>query len=107
MAYSLLVTNVISQIINSWPNKKLLNYAYLEQLRDILPNILLSAAMGLIVYAVEFIGLNKYLTLFVQILLGVVIYLLGSKIFKLDSFDYLLSIVKRILQHLRKKEAAQ
>ena len=36
MAYSLLVTSVLSQIINSSPNKKLLRYGYLEQLKDIL-----------------------------------------------------------------------
>ena len=35
MAYTLLITSVISQIINSWPNKKLLGYSYLEQLKDI------------------------------------------------------------------------
>ena len=31
MAYSLLVVSVLGQIINSWPNRKLLNYGYLEQ----------------------------------------------------------------------------
>ena len=31
MAYSLLLSSVLSQIINSWPNRKLLDYRYLEQ----------------------------------------------------------------------------
>ena len=35
MAYSLLVSGLLSQIINSWPNRKLLDYGYLEQLKDI------------------------------------------------------------------------
>ena len=40
MAYSLVFVSLCSQIINAWPNKKLLDYSYFEQLKDILPNIL-------------------------------------------------------------------
>ena len=47
MAYSLLVTDWISQIINAWPNKKLINYSYLEQLKDFLPGIILAVLWGL------------------------------------------------------------
>ena len=67
--------------------------------------VLLAAAMGLIVYAVEFIGLNKYLTLLLQIPLGVLIYVGGSKLFHLDSFDYVLEMTKTFLKKLRKKKA--
>lgn len=102
MAYSLLFTSVISQIVNTWPNNKLLNYHYFEQLRDILPGILLAAVMALIVYAVEFIGLNMYLTLLIQVPLGVVIYVAGSKLLRLDSFDYLLGMIKEFLKKLKK-----
>ncbi len=98
MAYSLLVTNVLSQLINSWPNKKLMNYSYLEQLKDILPGILLAACMGLIVYSIDFAEFSMWLTLFLQVPLGIVIYLIGSKIFKLDSFEYLCDIVRGYLK---------
>ena len=42
MALSSLVGSLCSQIINSWPNKKLLNYSYLEQIKDILPSLLIA-----------------------------------------------------------------
>ena len=42
MAYSLIVSGILSQIINSWPNWKLLDYNYIEQLRDILPSIIIA-----------------------------------------------------------------
>ena len=45
MAYSLLLSSVLSQIINSWPNRKLLGYGYLEQVRDFAPGILLAVGM--------------------------------------------------------------
>lgn len=96
MAYSLLLTSVISQVINSWPNKKLLNYSYLEQLKDIIPYILLSIVMGAIIYFVGFINTNIVIKLFLQIIVGIVVYVLGSIILKLDSFKYLMEIIKNI-----------
>lgn len=95
MAYSLLFTSVVSQIINSWPNRKLLNYTYLQQLRDIMPGILLAAFMAVCVWCVGLLGLNGLLTMIIQIVLGAAIYLAGSVLFKLESFRYLLSVFNR------------
>lgn len=94
MAYSLLISGLLSQIINSWPNRKLLNYGYLEQVKDILPAILLAVIMGVIVYCVSFIGLNSALTLLIQILLGMFVYIMGSKLLKLESYNYLLDVIR-------------
>lgn len=103
MAYSLLVSNICGQIINSWPNRKLLGYSYLEQIKDILPSLLLSVAMGAIVYCINFAGLSNWLTLLMQVPLGATIYVVGAKIFKFESFNYLLTVIKGMFQ--RKKEA--
>lgn len=97
IAISLLISDVICQIINSWPNKKLINYGYFEQLKDIIPSIILAWVMGGIVYCVSFLGLNDILTLIIQIPLGVAIYTLGAKLFKMESFDYLLVVIKSII----------
>lgn len=94
MAYSLLVTSFSGQILNTWPNKKLLKYGYLEQLKDIAPSIAMSLAMGLIIYPVQSIGINDVCTLTIQIILGIGSYILFSKIFKIDSFTYLLDMIK-------------
>ena len=103
MAYSTLAISVTSQIINSWPNKKLLNYSYLEQLADMLPQILLSLGMGAVVYCVNFIGLNDILTLLIQVSLGTALYIAGSKLFKIDSFEYLFSMLQGFLRKRRKE----
>ena len=102
MAYSALVTSVLSQIINSWPNRKLLGYNYADQFRDMLPQILLSLGMGAFVYCVSFIGLNDILTLLIQIPLGGALYVAGSKLFKIDSFEYLFGMVQGFLRKRRK-----
>lgn len=103
MAYSLLVTSVLSQIINSWPNKKLMNYSYIEQLKDILPGILLAAFMGGSVYCVNFLHLNNWLTLIIQVPLGAIIYIGLSALFKLESFTYVLNMIKPVIRKLLKK----
>ena len=94
MACSLLISSVTSQIINSYPNWKLLNYRYLEQLRDILPSILLAVIMAAAVGAVPLLGYGNVLTLCIQIPLGAVIYVAGSSIFRLESFRYLLNMIE-------------
>lgn len=94
MACSLLISSVTSQIINSYPNWKLLNYRYLEQLRDILPSILLAVIMAVAVGAVPLLGYGNVLALCIQIPLGAVIYVAGSAIFRLESFRYLLNMIE-------------
>ena len=103
MAYSFLVTTILNQIINSWPNKKLLNYSYLEQVKDMLPQILLSLGMGAAIYAVSFLHLSASLTLLIQIPLGVLVYWGGSKIFHVESYTYIIEMVKNFKK--RKKKA--
>ena len=97
MAYSLLFTSICSQIINAWPNKKLLNYGYLEQLKDILPGIALAVVMGALVYLFNFLPVAEWLKLVIQIPSGMIIYILGSVLFKLESFEYLKNTIKEKL----------
>lgn len=104
MAYSLLVVSVLSQIINSWPNKKLMNYSYLEQLKDILPGIGLATFMGGCVYCVNFLNLSNWLTLLIQVPLGAVIYIGLSALLKLESFTYCWNMVKPIISKIFNKK---
>lgn len=97
MALSLLFTSVMSQLINSWPNAKLLDYAYGHQLLDMLPAILLSLVMGAAVYPIQLFGWSDWVTLPVQVIAGAAVYILGSVIFRLDSFSYLLGIMKKLM----------
>lgn len=98
MAYSLLLTSVLSQIINSWPNKKLINYSYIEQLQDILPSILISVFMGICVSFVNIFKLPLLIKLIIQIILGVLIYISMSEVLKLESYKYIKNIAKSLIK---------
>lgn len=97
MAYSLLVTSVFSQIINSWPNKKLIGYGFIEQLKDIIPAILLAITMGICISFVNLLDLTLLLKLIIQIVLGITIYLLLSKLIGLESYEYIKNIIVSML----------
>ncbi len=103
MAYSLLVSSVFSQIINSWPNRKLLNYGYLEQLRDILSGIALAVVMGCCVSLISLLGLSNAVTLLIQIPLGAVIYIAASALLHLESFEYLMDMIRPMVRKIIRK----
>lgn len=93
------ITGVISSFINASPNKKLLNYSYLEQIKDILPSLFLSCIMGIGVNIIGYLPLNIYLQLVMQIVVGVGIYLAGAKILKLECFEYLWNMIKQRIKN--------
>lgn len=94
LAMTGVVTTVISCFVNAYPSRQLLGYSYLEFIMDILPSFLLSVAMAVAVMFVDRLALGNLETLLVQIALGVVIYILGSAIFRIDSFSYICRKIK-------------
>ena len=94
MSYGFLLSSMLCQVINAWPNAKLLNYNHKEQLSDILPPMLLSVGMGSVVYLITYLPLNPVLMLLLQVPVGAAIYVAGAKLLRMDCFDYLLGILK-------------
>lgn len=88
IAYGMLITNIVTQILDAQLNKKLIGYGYLEQMRDILPTLLLAAGAGLCMYLIIFLHLPDLLTVIIQVVVGLGIYLTGSAILELDTFEY-------------------
>lgn len=98
IAFSAVITSIISSFINAWPNRTLLKYSYLDQLKDILPSLLLASFMCFAVLQVERLSLAPIWILCIQVPFGIVIYLVGSLIFKMESLSYIRLNVKNILR---------
>ncbi len=98
VAYSTMASSIVFQLLNSWPNRKLLDYRYEQQILDILPQILLSAVMGIVVYLLTFLGLRDFYTLLLQCCVGMFFYLGGTWLLKIDSFFWILKNCRRILK---------
>lgn len=102
MALSLVVTAIFNSIINAFPNKKLLGYSYFEQLKDIVPSLIPAAIMGVAVYCVNYLELIHILTLSIQIVIGVTLYIGCSIIFKNETFKYILKMIKGAFNNRKK-----
>lgn len=61
-----------------------------------LPQIGLSIIMGMIVYFISFMNLSNLITLLIQVPLGVVVYSVFAMLLHVESYEYLMSILKSI-----------
>lgn len=94
MAIGQVVSGFLSTFINAYPNKKLMGYSYIEQWKDLFPGFIVSILMGCIVFPLQFLPIPVIVCLVLQILTGIVVYVMFSKLFKIESFAYLLSTIK-------------
>lgn len=107
MAISALVGTVIASIINAFPNKKLLNYSWLEQIKDISSSLIISILMGIPVFFMNYLAINKVLLLVLQLIVGISLYVLINVIMKNKVFYYVLDLVKGFLKKNKKQKAIE
>lgn len=84
----------ISAVISMVPNKRLINYGLLEQIKDLFPSIILSFVMGLAIYPIGKFPLPNIAIIVIQILVGILIYISLSLLSRNDSLHYLINILK-------------
>jgi len=89
-------SGILSTFINAYPNKQLLNYSYKEQLVDIVPSLTITMIMGIVVYMFKFINISVWNMLVIQISVGIFIYFALAKLFKIESFIYLIETFKQL-----------
>lgn len=87
---------IIGSTINATPNKHLINYSYIEQIKDVLPQILLSIVVGIIVYIIGILQINIIATLLLQFTVGISLYLALAYLLRLESLQYLLRTIKEM-----------
>ena len=98
IAFGGIFSGLIGTFINAYPNNELLNYSYKEQWLDIMPSLLISLIMGGIVYLFNFLSFPAWQVLILQIVSGGIIYILLAKIFKIESFTYLVETMKQLIK---------
>jgi len=95
MLWSLVVAYFLSSIFNAIFLSRVLEYAFLQQMKDLFPILILNVSVGLLVYK-----LSKLSTLgnFVQIGIGLIIFGIGyfglAYLFRLTQFNEVRSILK-------------
>lgn len=99
IAMSVAITAPLGSFVNAYPNKKLLNYGFVEQMKDFLPSFVLSVMMGGIVYYVSYVltsdvAMHPIVQLFVLTAVGFVTYFEIAKLLYFESLDYLIKTIK-------------
>lgn len=88
-------TSIISLAINTYYTGKLIHVGFFRQMMDMTPTLLASLAMGAIVYyAVMALG-NNVMKLAVGIPIGITVYLVITKVFRLPELQEAIDIVHR------------
>lgn len=92
-----IVNTCIATLVNTAPNRKLIGYRYRDQIADLLPNLLISLAMGAAVYMMNYLAMGALVKLVLQLAAGMVIYVLLSVVTRNTSFRFLLKTIKRYI----------
>ena len=86
--------SVFNMALDVAANRKLLDYSFSEQAKDIIENLSISLVMGVCVYCVGFLIKAPLTLLIAQVLLGVILFVGLSYILKNESFFFLLNLIK-------------
>ena len=108
IAMSAAITAPLGSFVNAYPNKKLLNYGFIEQMKDFVPSFLLSLAMGGAVFfggnfLTDSLGVSPILLLIVSVVVGLLLYLGLAKILRFECLDYLIKTMKEFYEKRRKR----
>lgn len=95
MCYGQIFNSIVALVINTYYTGKLINVGFIRQMKDLLPTILLSLIMfGAILLVNGFIEANMY-RLVIGVLVGIIVYVSGSYIFKFKELQTLFSLIRR------------
>lgn len=92
---SMAVLSAVFTVFNAYPNKKLLDYPFKQQMLDILPSVGMSIIMSVGVYLFGLIPMNAILSLVLQVLVGGIIYLLMSILTRNSELKYFVNLIKK------------
>ena len=99
-----IINNVISTFINAEPNRKVIGYSYLEQVRDICPAFALTAASAAVAYPLALLGLPSLALILLQFLAMGAAYLLIARLLGVEELAYLLANARTYLAGRRKSD---
>lgn len=95
MCYGRIVGALISLIWNTYYTKKIIDYGYLQQMKDLMHILIHALLMGAITSYVVSIAATLWLKLIFGVLIGMTYYLLGAYLMKFEEMQELILILKR------------
>lgn len=97
IAISGLIATIFAVIINMYPNRKLLDYTYKEQIFDIAPSLVISLLMGGVVYIVKYLNVANSFVFVLQVFIGIFTYLILARLMKIEAYKYLKTTILQMV----------
>ena len=95
IAMSAAVVAPLGSFVNAYPNKKLLNYGFGEQMKDFLPSFALAVVMGVGVYMLsDLVNVTPILQLPLLVVVGLCFYVGVAKLLRFECLEYILNTIK-------------
>ncbi|MBQ3355848.1 MAG: lipopolysaccharide biosynthesis protein [Oscillospiraceae bacterium] len=94
IVFAAMATEIAATVINAIPNKKLLNYSFAEQTKDILPYLFMSLVMGAAVFAMNYLPIHHVARLAIQIIVGAGLYYCAARLMKPAAYQYAQETIK-------------
>ena len=104
LMWALTSYSYVALLINSFVNKRLINYGFLTQLKDVGWNFLVSMVAAVCAYLLCLLPINEYVIMVLQILLYGSVFIGLSWIFKLEGCVVFTTIIKQYVSRFRKKK---
>lgn len=95
MCYGQIFNSIVALAINTYYTGKLINVGFIRQMKDLLPTILLSLTMFRTILLVNGLIESNMYRLIIGIMVGIVVYVSGSYIFKFKELQTLFSLIRR------------
>lgn len=95
IAYSYAISVWLDAVIAAIPNKRFLDYGFGSQLRDIWKIIVAASIMALASWLAGLIPMHPAAEMAVQIFIGILVYITACIVLRIESFDYVLGIIKK------------
>lgn len=102
MLYVNLVTCVISYFLNSYYSGKLIGYSSWMQIKDIAPSYGIAFIIALSVYFFKYLPISNWIILPVQIGVGITVFFVVCKQFKLDEYNEVKTLIAPMLKKFKK-----
>ena len=93
MLYGTIATGIISFFLNTYYTGKKLHYNSFMQLRDVSASYAIAALVYICVYFLKYMPFNSYLTLLMQIVIGVIVFFTICELLKPTEYIELKSII--------------
>ena len=101
IAWGIVVYNFITLLINLRPNAKILGYGLRDQIKDIIPVLIISVIMGTVMFLFTLLPIKTIYTLVGGVAVGIVTYWVFAILFKNETYIFLRQTILERFFHKR------